>query len=108
MWFNHGHSPASHWSPTPKHPAKKAGRRSIGCPRRSFTARPMAADAAAGDPAACTDPDVEAHTLLRPPSSDDEDPEECAFEPAEKIVVSITGDPDAEDLFSATGRAPPF
>ena len=65
--------------------------------------------AAAGDPAACTGPDVEAHALLHPSSSDDE---ECAFEPAEKIVVSIAtaSDPDAdeEDLFASTGRAPPF
>ncbi|KAF7047876.1 hypothetical protein CFC21_056733 [Triticum aestivum] len=68
----------------------------------------MAAD---GDPAAGAGPDVEAHALLRASSSSsDEDPEQCAFEPAEKIVVSIAADPDAdeEDLFSATGRAPPF
>ena len=55
----------------------------------------MAAD---GDPAAGAGPDVEAHALLRASSSSsDEDPEQCAFEPAEKIVVSIAADPDADE-----------
>jgi natural resistance-associated macrophage protein len=66
--------------------------------------------AAAGDPAACAGPDVEAHALLRPSSSSSSSDDECAFEPAEKIIVSIATDPDAddEDIFASTGRAPPF
>ncbi|XP_062209336.1 metal transporter Nramp6-like [Phragmites australis] len=80
----------------------------------------MAADhAAAGEPAASTSPaapDAEARALLRRSSfisaisDDNEGLEERAFEPAEKVIVSISGDPDAdaERLFASGGRAPPF
>lgn len=64
--------------------------------------------ASAGDPPACAAPapDGEARALLRPPPE-----EEASFDPAEKIIVSISGadsDADDEDRFSATGRVPPF
>ncbi|RLN18937.1 hypothetical protein C2845_PM02G07770 [Panicum miliaceum] len=74
----------------------------------------MAAD---GDPAEGSPPasGAEVRALLRPSSfvsaisDDDEGFEERAFEPAEKVVVSVSGDPDEERLFYASGgRAPPF
>nr|CAB3494007.1 unnamed protein product [Digitaria exilis]CAB3498551.1 unnamed protein product [Digitaria exilis]CAB3498555.1 unnamed protein product [Digitaria exilis] len=83
----------------------------------------MAADndaSAAGDPAACISPPsagAEGRALLRPSSSvsaisDDDEAgfEERAFEPAEKVVVSVSGDADEERRFYASGggRAPPF
>ncbi|KAL6599497.1 hypothetical protein ACP70R_045634 [Stipagrostis hirtigluma subsp. patula] len=75
--------------------------------------------AAAGEPAATTPPvapDAEARALLRPSSfisaisDDDEDLEERAFETSEKVIVSLSGDTDADDeqLFAAGGYVPPF
>ncbi|KAL6888290.1 hypothetical protein ACP4OV_009316 [Aristida adscensionis] len=82
------------------------------------------APAAAGEPAASASPpaaapDPEARALLRPSSfiaaiSDGgEDLEERAFESSEKVIVSLSGDPGAEEgddeaLFAAAGYAPPF
>ncbi|KAK3146756.1 hypothetical protein QOZ80_3BG0271500 [Eleusine coracana subsp. coracana] len=80
----------------------------------------MAADhAAVGEPGPTSPPasNTESRALLRPSSSflsaisdADEALEERAFEPAEKVIVSVTGDPDAdyERQFSLGGGAPPF
>ncbi|TVU46184.1 hypothetical protein EJB05_05703, partial [Eragrostis curvula] len=86
----------------------------------------MAADhAAAGEPdvpspasppASPPASNAEGRALLRPSpfisaiSDDDEALQERAFEPAEKVIVSVTGDPDAdyERLYASGGCAPPF
>ncbi|CAL4943183.1 unnamed protein product [Urochloa decumbens] len=86
----------------------------------------MAADkndagAAAGEPAEIISPPAsgagEERALLRPSSfasatSDDDeggfDFEERAYEPSEKVVVSVPGDEERLDYASGGGRAPPF
>jgi natural resistance-associated macrophage protein 2 len=76
----------------------------------------MAIDHVAAGEASPPASNTEARALLRPSSflsaiSDvDETLEERAFEPAEKVIVSVTGDPEAdyERLFSLRGASPPF
>ncbi|WVZ59818.1 hypothetical protein U9M48_009913 [Paspalum notatum var. saurae] len=83
----------------------------------------MAADhaAAAGEPGTPASPptsDAEGRALLRPSSSfvsaiadGDDGFDERAFEPAEKVVVSVSGDAAAADeraFHASGGRAPPF
>lgn len=76
-------------------------------------------DAGAGEHAESSSPPAsgaEGRALLRPSSfasaiSDDEEGfEERAYEPAEKVVVSVSGDPDDEErlFYASGGRAPPF
>ncbi|KAJ1294577.1 hypothetical protein BS78_01G155600 [Paspalum vaginatum] len=121
LWFI-GNRLSKHRSPQntrQQRSASQAGPPTFAHPAIPATPHPMAADhAAAGEPGTPASPptsDAEGRALLRPSSfvsaiaDGDDGFEERAFEPAEKVVVSVSGDAADERAFHASGgRAPPF